>query len=114
MRKKAQFPELEKPFNDTDPPEKILSGSVEPVMIGSSHPNHEKWPSAIESLEWFGQRWQLIEAPRGRPFLGRRRFIALPGMALPNDTGIVQISYEIITFTIPWFCLPCGFPGYYP
>ena len=43
-------------------------------------------------LKGQGRSWQVIEAPRGRPFgggAGHRN----SGMALPESTGIVQFSW---------------------
>jgi hypothetical protein len=44
-----------------------------------------------------GRSFQFIEAPRGRPFLVRRRFIAT-GLALPKIIAIVEFSWETLLF----------------
>jgi len=60
--------------------------------------NNER-TTGIRNRPLRGQGWsfQLIEAPRGRPF-GAAQGIAIAGLAFPEITGIVQFSGKILRF----------------
>jgi len=79
----------------------LIARSVETGMNGSSHPNHEKCEDATgirnRLLRGQDRSFQVIKAPRGRPF-GGGAGLALPGLALPDSTEIVPFSWETLRF----------------